>query len=51
MRRNGRDAPIPDLPAFAAERGDATVSGRSLGARTGAAHVLIGCCYAGDITV
>jgi hypothetical protein len=30
MRRNGRDAPIPDLPAFAPERGGSTLSGRSL---------------------
>jgi hypothetical protein len=29
MRRNGRDAPIPDLPALAPERGGSTRSCRS----------------------
>jgi hypothetical protein len=27
MRRNGRDAPIPDLPALTPERGSSTLSG------------------------
>jgi hypothetical protein len=30
MRRNGRDAPIPDLPAIAPEPGGSTRTSRSL---------------------
>ena len=38
MRRNGRDAPVPDLPALATERGGPTLSGRS-----GQRREVVGC--------